>query len=143
VRRQFVVPAVAGQEGHPPAAYVANGDGRRRRPVGRVEDDLDGIVEEGVEAGAAEDADLGCLPRSIPRGRGPTHAILLSFFFVESFFESLLLDEESDDELDDELDDESDEDEEPDEDEESDDELVSFSLGLGDVAFPVPRLSVL
>ena len=95
-----MAPAVAGQEGHPPAADRADRDGRRRRPVGRVEGHLDGVVEERVEPRAAEDADLGL-------GRGPAHAILLSVF----------------DEL---LDDESDDDE--DEDEELD--VVSFSFVL-------------
>jgi hypothetical protein len=112
---------VAGQEGHPPAPHVADGDGRRRRPVGRVEGDLDGVIEERVEAGAAENADLGPGPRG--------HAILLSFF-DESLLLLLLLLEEDDDE--------SEEDEELDEDA----EVVSFSLVLRDPPFP-PRLSVL
>jgi hypothetical protein len=131
---------VAGQEGDPPAPDVADGDGRRRRPVGRVESDLDRVVEEGVEPGAAEDPDLGCRRGDIPapgRRGGRAHAILLSVFL------ELLSDEEPEDDesdLDDEesdLDDE--ESEEDDEESEDDEELVSFSL----VFFPLPRLSVL
>jgi hypothetical protein len=59
VRRQLVVHAVAGQEGDPPIADRPDGDRRRRRAVGRVDRHLDDVVEEGVEARAAEHPDLG------------------------------------------------------------------------------------
>src|SRR5205823_8461849 len=73
---ELVAAAVAGQEGHPPPGHGADGEGRRRRPVGRLDGELDRVVEERVEAGTAEDADLG-LSRT-----GFAHAILLSVFEV-------------------------------------------------------------
>jgi hypothetical protein len=124
---------VAGQEGDPPAADVADGDGRRRRPVGGVDGHLDGVVEERVEAGTAEDADLGCPSGDTPTpgGRGRGHAILVS----------VLAELPDDDESEDDEDDDDDEDEESEDDEE--DELDSESLGFDDPFFAPPRLSVL
>src|SRR4051812_20415531 len=92
----------------PEAASPPPGPGGRR-PVRRVDGDLDGIVEKRIEAGAAEDADR----RRSAGGRA--HAILLSVFE--------LLDDESgvEDEDDEDEDDESEE-------EEEEDELDSFSF---------------
>jgi hypothetical protein len=57
--RQLVLASVARQERDAPAAEVADRHGRGRLPVRRVDLDLLDVVEERVEAGAAEDADLG------------------------------------------------------------------------------------
>jgi hypothetical protein len=54
-----VVAPVAGQEGDPPPGDHADGDGRGRWPVRRVDRDLLDVVEEGIEAGAPVDADVG------------------------------------------------------------------------------------
>jgi hypothetical protein len=124
-----VAPAVAGQEGHPPAADVADRDGRGRRPVRGVDGDLDRVVEERVEAGPAEDAD------GRPGSR-QAHAILLSDFLLSDFLLSgfEVLDEESDD-------DESDDDE--DDDESDEEEPESRFLYLLDPLLAPLRLSVL
>jgi hypothetical protein len=123
VRRQLVAAAVAGQEGDPPAPDIADGERRGRRPVGRLQGDLDGVVEKRIEAGTAEDADLGL-------SRALRHAILLSVLE--------LLDDESEEDDEDDEDDESEED-----DEEDEDDVDSFSLALEGPLFPLPRLSVL
>ena len=51
---------VPGEERHPPPADLADVHVTRRRPERRVDRHLLDVVEEGVEAGAAEDPDLGC-----------------------------------------------------------------------------------
>ena len=56
---QLVVAAVAGQEGDPPARHRPDRDRRRRGAVRGVELDRLDVVEEGVEARAAEHPDLG------------------------------------------------------------------------------------
>ena len=56
---ELVVGAVAGEEGDPPPVELAHRHLGRRRTVRRIDGHLPQIVEEAVEAGAAEDADLG------------------------------------------------------------------------------------
>jgi hypothetical protein len=68
VRRQLVVAAVAGQEGHPLPADVADREAIRRRAVGRVHGHLLGILQERVEPRPAEDADLGRRAHTSPPG---------------------------------------------------------------------------
>ena len=54
-----MVGAVPGQERNRPPAHRTDGDGRRRRPVRRVDGHMGDVVEELVEARPAEHADLG------------------------------------------------------------------------------------
>ena len=58
VRRQLVLAAVAREERDALAADLADRERRRRLPVRRLDLDLLDVLEERVEAGAAEDADL-------------------------------------------------------------------------------------
>src|SRR5207248_585898 len=55
--RELVLPAVAGDEGHPPAAHGAHRDRRRGGSVGGIDLDLPDVFQKRVEAGAAEDPD--------------------------------------------------------------------------------------
>ena len=63
VRRQLVPRAVTRQERHARATDVADGDSRRRSAVWGVELDLLDVIEQPVEAGTAEDADLSLQTR--------------------------------------------------------------------------------
>jgi len=80
VRRDRVSPPVAGQEGHPPTGHLGEEERVGRRTVRGVHLDLAYIVEERVEAGAAEHADLRCIRaghaflRAGPSGLGPQRA---------------------------------------------------------------------
>ena len=58
VRRELVLPAVAGEEGDPTSGQVAHGDRRRRVTERGGHLDLDGVGQEVVEAGASDDPDL-------------------------------------------------------------------------------------
>ena len=110
-----MVGAVAREERDRAAADRAQGHRTGRLAVRRVEGDLLDVFEEGVEAGAAEDADLGV-------GHQLAAAVLELELLLLS--EELELDEElSDDELDD--------------DELSDEDELDEELDF------VPRLSVL
>ncbi len=59
MRRELVLQAVARDEGDAPSGDRPDRHGRRRRAVRRVDGDLFDVVQEGVETGPAEDADLG------------------------------------------------------------------------------------
>ncbi len=59
----LVVAAVPGEEGDPSAGERADADGRRRRAERCGQLDLDRVVEELVEAGPAEHADLSAETR--------------------------------------------------------------------------------
>jgi hypothetical protein len=54
------------QERHPPAADLADGDGRRRLSVGRLDVDGLDIGEERVEARPSEDPDVGGAQADFP-----------------------------------------------------------------------------
>jgi hypothetical protein len=54
-----VLAPVAGEERHPPAADLADGDRCRRRTERRVDHDLFDVVEQRVQARAAVDPDVG------------------------------------------------------------------------------------
>ena len=58
VRRDRVAPTVARQEGDPAAGDVGQEERVRRRAVGRIDLDLAHVLEQRVEARAAEHADL-------------------------------------------------------------------------------------
>src|SRR5688500_2150005 len=68
--------AVAGEEGDPPPGDLAQEKGVARRPMGRGHAYLGHVVEDGVEARAANDADLDVLrvrhDRTLP---GPENAV--------------------------------------------------------------------
>jgi hypothetical protein len=53
-----VVLAVPGQERHPAAGHLADGDRVARRAERRVDLDLFGVFQELVKTGAADDGDL-------------------------------------------------------------------------------------
>jgi hypothetical protein len=59
VRRELVTGSVAGEEGDAPSVELPEVERTARRAVGRVDDDLLDVVEERVEPGPAEDADVG------------------------------------------------------------------------------------
>src|SRR5205814_8745944 len=61
VRRELVLVTMAGHEGHARAVDRADPDRRRGRAEGRVSAQLIEVVEELVEARAAEDADHGAV----------------------------------------------------------------------------------
>jgi hypothetical protein len=71
VGRVLVVPSVPGQERHAAASDGADRNRCRRGAVRRLDRVLLGIVEEGVEAGAADDRDVGDgrAHRGTPSGR--------------------------------------------------------------------------
>jgi hypothetical protein len=53
-----VVAAVPGQERHPAAGHLADGDRIARRAERRIDRDLGGVFSELVEARAADDSEL-------------------------------------------------------------------------------------
>lgn len=57
--RELVLRPVAGKEGDPPPADLANDQRRGGLAVGGLDLDRLGVLEEGVEAGASKDADVG------------------------------------------------------------------------------------
>lgn len=59
VRREGVVPSVAGEEGDFAAGDFGEHDAVGGRAVGRIDFDFGDVFEEAVEAGAPEDADFG------------------------------------------------------------------------------------
>jgi hypothetical protein len=59
MRGELVLHAVSGQEGHPPSADLADGERGGGLPVRRIDIDAFDVLEEGVEARAPEDPDLG------------------------------------------------------------------------------------
>ena len=59
VRREVVVRAVPRHEGDPPTGHLADRDRRRRVAVRRLDHVLGRVGEERVEAGAADDGDVG------------------------------------------------------------------------------------
>jgi hypothetical protein len=67
-----VVAAVAGDEGDAAAADLAEHERVARRAVRRLDDDLARVVEEGVEPGAADDADVRLLLCHVPSVGRPT-----------------------------------------------------------------------
>src|SRR5262249_45304377 len=69
-RRQLVLPAVAREEGHALSAELADDERRRRFAVRRLDLDLLDVVEERVEARAAEDPDLRLRHARESRSRG-------------------------------------------------------------------------
>ena len=77
MRRDGVVAAVAGKEGDAPAADLADGDAVGRRPVGRVDGDLRGALEEAVETGTSEQAELGAHPSGHRRRQADFSAVFL------------------------------------------------------------------
>ena len=78
--------AVSREERHPPARDLAHRDRGRGRAVGGLDDDALDILEERIEARAAEDADLGSRRQAdFPLAASP------DFFSAEpdvDFFES-------------------------------------------------------
>jgi hypothetical protein len=71
VRRELVLPPVAGQERHPHAADVADRDGRRRLAERCVHGHLVDGVDERIEPGSPEDPDRGSAqddPFDVPAG---------------------------------------------------------------------------
>jgi hypothetical protein len=84
---------VAGQERDPPPADLADHDRGRGRAVGGVDLDRLGALEERVEAGPAEDADVGGAQADFSFGAGGFG----SDFVSEVFSEVLSEDEDSPD----------------------------------------------
>ena len=70
----LVVAAVAGEEGDPPPSERADADRRRRCPERCRQLDVDRVVEELVEAGPAEHADL-CAEAGGTVGEGDEHQL--------------------------------------------------------------------
>jgi len=66
VRRELVLDAVAGEKGHPPTPDLADGHRGGRLPVRGLDVELVDAFEERVEAGSAEDADLGGTQADFP-----------------------------------------------------------------------------
>jgi hypothetical protein len=81
-----VVAPVAGEEGDPATCHLADRDRRRGRPERCVDDDLLDVVEQGVEARAPVDADVGAPPAGGRVGHDETD--------VELAVELLSLDED-------------------------------------------------
>jgi hypothetical protein len=106
---ELVAGSVARQERDPTSTELAEVEGTARRPVGRVDDDLLDVVEERVEPGPAEDADVG--PGRAGHRVQAAYAVLAvepepdfesepDFFDPESDFDAELESVEEDGELD-------------------------------------------
>jgi hypothetical protein len=59
VRRELVLAAVPRDERYGPPRHITDQERRRRGAVRRLDLDLSNVIEERVEAGSPEDADLG------------------------------------------------------------------------------------
>ena len=88
MRRELVTVAVAREERDAPSLDGADRQRTRRLPVRGVDLDLLDLVEEAVEAGASEDADLGLAQAdfSFAPPDAELASVLAPSFFAGSFF---------------------------------------------------------